>query len=102
MGEWLKAHEYLAVWLALPLMTILALFQSAKHEGKPVGMARMTIYFGFVIALGAMLTPTIDDPARIAAGILAFGLGIIIAVHAWEEVRAAHWPRKGNGSGADQ
>jgi hypothetical protein len=88
--EWMKAHEYLAVWLSLPLMTVIAIFQGIKGEGKPVGMARMTMYFGFLVCLGAVFTPTIDDSARVFAGLLGFVLAILVALHAWEEVKAAH------------
>lgn len=93
--EWLKVHEYLAAWLALPLMTILAIIQGVKNDGRQVGMARMTIYFGFVTSLAATLMESIDPIARGFAGVLAGFLAIVVTVHAWEEIKATH-PRAGS------
>jgi hypothetical protein len=50
----------------------------------------MTIYLGFITSLAATFTPTIDDGARIFAGLLSFVLAVVIGFHAWEEVKAVH------------
>jgi hypothetical protein len=84
--DWLKTHEYLAVWLALPLMVIVAILQSYRGEGKPLSVTRMTIYFGFIICLAAVFTPTLDDPARLFAGALCVPLLWTIIYHAYVEL----------------
>jgi len=88
--EWLKAHEFLAAWLSLPMMVIVTIFQGVKGEGKPVGIARMTLYFGFLTSLAATLTTTIDTDTRVFSGAMSFFLAIGVLIHAWVELKAAH------------
>jgi hypothetical protein len=84
--DWLKTHEYLAVWLSLPLMVNVAIFQSLRGEGRAVSVTRMTIYFAFIICLAAVFTPTLDDSARIFAGIMCVPLLAIVGYHAYVEL----------------
>jgi hypothetical protein len=88
--DWLKTHEYLAVWSALPLMVIVALIQGIRGDGKGVGVPRMTIYFAFLICLGAVFSPSIEDTARGFAGFLCIPLLITIIYHAWVELMHAY------------
>jgi hypothetical protein len=95
--DWLKAHEYLAVWLTLPLMVLLAIVQGIRGDGKMVSVPRMTIYFAFMICLAAVFTPTLDDSARIFAGIMSAVLMAIVAHHAYIELMYTYPPRIGQG-----
>lgn len=84
--EWLRLHEYLAVWLALPLMVVVALFQGTHGEGRVVGVARMSIYFGFIICLSAVFTPTLDDNSRVFAAGMCVPLLVVVIWHAYVEI----------------
>lgn len=64
-------------------MTVLAIIQGVKGDGKVVGMPRMTIYFAFMICLAAVFTPTLDDPARVFAGVMSAALTCIVGYHAY-------------------
>jgi uncharacterized membrane protein AbrB (regulator of aidB expression) len=88
--EWLRLHEYLAVWFALPLMVVVAIFQGYRGEGKTVGVARMCIYFGFIICLCAVFTPTLDDYSRFFAGVLCVPMLVVVIFHAWVELKSAY------------
>jgi len=70
--EWLKAHDYLAVWLTLPIMLGVAIFQSYGTNKMTVSLSRFTVYLGFLACLAAAFTPVIDDGARMFAGAMAF------------------------------
>jgi hypothetical protein len=84
--DWLKTHEYLAVWLSLPLMTILGIVQNLRREGKGISVTRMTLYFAFMICLAAAFTPTLDDSARFFGGAMCIPLMFITAYHAYIEL----------------
>jgi len=84
--DWLKTHEYLAAWVSLPLMVVVALIQNLRGDGKGVGVPRMTIYFAFLICLAVVFTPTFDDNSRIFAGFLCVPLLITVIYHAYVEL----------------
>jgi hypothetical protein len=86
VGRLAKVHEYVAVRMALPLMVIVAVFQSYRGEGKSLSVTRMTIYFGFIICLAVVFTPTLDDPARLFAGAICVPLLWTIVYHAYVEL----------------
>ena len=95
--EWLRLHEYLAVWLALPLMVVVAIFQGYRGEGKTISVTRMAIYFGFIICLGAVFTPTLDDGARVFAGAMSAAMLAIIGYHAYVELLNTYPKMPGKG-----
>ena len=96
--DWLKSHEYLAVWLTLPLMTLLAVLQGARADGKGVGVPRMAIYFAFMICLAAVFTPTLDDNSRVFAGVMCAPLLIIVTHHAYIELLNTYPKMPGQGN----
>lgn len=77
----------MAVWLALPLMVIVAIFQGKYGEGKYISVTRMSIYFGFIICLAAVFTPTLDVYARGFAAFMCIPLVWTIIYHAFVELK---------------
>ena len=70
--EWMKAHEYLAVWLTLPLMIGVAVFQGYGSNKSKVHLSRITVYLAFLACIAAVFTPSIDEGGRWFAGVMAF------------------------------
>jgi len=79
--DWLKTHEYLAVWLNLPLMLVIAIYQQYYGETEKINVSQMAIYLAFFTCLAVMFTPGFDSTARGAAmGISALLIWKVIGV----------------------
>jgi len=61
--DWLKAHEYLAAWMTLPLMVVLTIIQGMRPDSRPVGVKNIVVYLAFLTCLAAVLSP-LDNQAR--------------------------------------
>jgi hypothetical protein len=67
--NWLRAHEYLAVWVVLLLAGILRLIQNYKAKSAhKVGRRKMVAYLSFLICICVALIPVIDEGVRLFAG----------------------------------
>jgi hypothetical protein len=77
--NWLKDHAYLAAWLALPVMIVVAIYQNRTNDFAEIDWSRLLIYIAFLVALGVTFTPTFDEPARTVARTIVFGgIGFLI------------------------
>jgi hypothetical protein len=77
--NWLKDHAYLAAWLALPVMIVIAVVQSVKTDFVGTDWSRMLIYFLFLTSLGVVFTPSFDPTARdVAKYFLGAGFAFLI------------------------
>jgi hypothetical protein len=74
--NWLKDNAYLAAWLALPVMIVIAVVQGVKTDFVGTDWSRMLIYFLFLTSLGAAFTPGFDPTAR---EIARYFLGAVLA-----------------------
>jgi hypothetical protein len=61
---------YLAAWLALPVMVVIAIVQNVKTKFEQVDWSRTLIYFTLLTCLGVAFTPTFDLQARSMAEFL--------------------------------
>jgi hypothetical protein len=78
--DWLKSHEFLAAWLALPLMVIVAITQAlwGRESGKSASLGQVTLYFAFLMSIAGLLTPGVDTFGKSALYFLVSLLGIAI------------------------
>jgi hypothetical protein len=77
--DWLKSHEFLAVWLSLPMMLIIAVIQGFKTDTEKEPLGVLAIYFAFLTCLGVSVTKAFDDNARFFAGFMSFAVLLYIA-----------------------
>lgn len=80
---WLKDNVYVAAWLALPVMVIIAIIQrgfgnpiEGKREAFP--LKKILSYLLFLICFPLVLTPWVEIGVRIFCGFASFFLFILI------------------------
>jgi len=79
MGDWLKAHVYLATWLSLIVATTGLIVRNLRAGAGEVDWTRTMIYIVLLTGLSAAFTPSLEYPARFFGGYLvSFTLGWIM------------------------
>ena len=81
--DWLKEHVYLAAWLALPVMVIIALIQGRATTGTTVKRESLPLkksltYLLFLICFPITLTPWVESGVRVFCGFASVALFIVI------------------------
>jgi hypothetical protein len=54
--DWLRDHAFLAGWLSLPLMMILAVVQGARVGFEQLNLIRLVLCFALLSCIAAVLT----------------------------------------------
>jgi Na+-translocating ferredoxin:NAD+ oxidoreductase RnfD subunit len=83
--NWLKEHVYLAAWLALPVMIIIALIQGRQSQqvagkGELWPLKKVLAYLLFLICFPLSMTPWAEDNVRMLSGVLAWILLAVILI----------------------
>jgi hypothetical protein len=76
--NWLKNYAWLANWLSLPVMIIIAIIQGAKAGVRNMDLAGIAIILAFLSSIAVAFTPTFDDTARSFARYLVTFLIVVI------------------------
>lgn len=99
MLNWLKDNVYIAAWLALPIMVVVALVQgrsTPRVEGRPGEVwpiKKVLVYLLFLICFPITLTPWAESGARIVCGfssLVLFGFIVFTSDRDWMDKESEH------------
>lgn len=67
--KWLETHAFIPAWLS-PLITLIGIIlHNSIGKGAPIAWPKVMLYIAFLTSLAAALTPGMELPIRVTAGI---------------------------------